>query len=104
MLSILEKNQEYSPRCTTNACLEDGAAEGGDDEDSDEKILLQGILLDGDQLSCSMARRAIADRINSKDNEQCLKGLVPVVEDWHSKLCLLTVSCASYACTHVVYV
>ena len=53
---------------------------------------LQGVLLGGDQLSCSMARHVIADRINSMNHVQGLKGLIPVMEDWHSKLCLLTVS------------
>lgn len=43
-------------------------------------------------MSCAMARRVIADRKNSRTDSQCLKGIIPVVEDWHSKLCFLTVS------------
>ena len=66
--------QEFSPRC-----------EG-------ENVEIQGILLGGDQLSTSMARRVIADRINSTNPLQALNGIVPVVEDWHAKLCFLTVS------------
>ena len=59
---------------------------------SGKDVYVQGILLGGDQLSTSMARRVIADRINSMNDKQCLKGIVPVVEDWHTKLCFLTVS------------
>jgi L1 cell adhesion molecule like protein len=76
MISILETLQELSPRC----------------HESDDNVYLQGVLLGGDQLSCSMARCVIADRKNSVNDTQCLNGIIPVVEDWHGKLCLLTVS------------
>ena len=88
--------------CTTITCTLDVSTSEATCDDIDSvvtgqegrsnNIMLQGILLGGDQFSCSMARRVIADRINSMNDVQCLKGSIPVVEDWHSKLCLLTVS------------
>ena len=74
----------------------DDSTSGGGDLEGSSNVKLQGVLLGGDQFSCSMARRVIADRINSTNDVQCLKGVIPVVEDWHSKLCLLTVS--NYNC------
>jgi hypothetical protein len=60
-----------------------------DSKESDDNAYLQGVC---DQLSCSMVRRIIADRKNSMNYTPCLNGIIPVVEVWHSKLCLLTVS------------
>ena len=77
MLSILKAMQEYCPQNTTN--------------DSQE-LKFHSLLLGGDQFSSSMARRVIADRKNSTNEEESLKGICPVNEDWHSKLCFLTVS------------
>ena len=62
--------------------------------------MIQGILLGGDQLSTVMARRVISERQNSMTQEQCLKGLVPVVEDWHAKLCFLVVRLYAYYTKH----
>ena len=88
--------KEYSyVTCTLDVSTSEATCDDGVvtcQEGHSNNIMLQGILLGGDQLSCSMARRVIADRINSMNDAQCLKGLIPVVEDWHSKLCLLTVS------------
>ena len=66
--------------------------EGDKDIDTlDDNYILQSMLLGGDQLSSSMARRVIASCVNSTNDIQSLKGLLPVVEDRHAKLCFLTV-------------
>lgn len=77
MISILEHCQQYSPQSPV-----------------DYDCLIR-ILLGGDQFSTAMARRVIADRSNSTNDVDSLKGLQPVVEDWHAELCLLTVSLVS---------
>lgn len=95
MLSILENLQQLSPSEDSG---ERDVGNVPDDvngtacPDEDENVKVQGILLGGDQLSSSMARRVIADRINSMNSIQSLKGVIPVTEDWHTKLCYLTVS------------
>lgn len=93
--------------CSVGSMEDDGEREidvgsreyHGESEDGDVdaygagvNVKVQGILLGGDQLSTSMARRVVSERINSMDSIQSLKGVVPVVEDWHAKLCYLTVS------------
>ena len=112
MLSILENLQKLSPRCSlkedimaednadsevcpSDTCAVDHVHDAHDHvhvHDDDVDVKVQGILLGGDQLSSSMARRVISDRINSMNSVQSLKGVVPVIEDWHTKLCFLTVS------------
>ena len=69
---------------------DDKAADSDDKADSD-KYTLHSILLGGDQLLSSIACHVIPDRMNSTDDIQPLKGLLPVVEDWHAKLCFLVV-------------
>ena len=56
------------------------------------EYICHSLLLGGDQLSTAMARRVKAQRRNSTSELESLGGLLPVCEDWHTKLCLLTVS------------
>ena len=83
MLLILERLQAFSPRKAS--CDNRSVCEGGNE------VNLQGLLLGGDQFSTAMARRVITDRKNSMNEEQRLCGVIPVNEDWHTKLCFLTV-------------
>ena len=50
------------------------------------------LLLGGDQLTVARVRGAQRIRSNSESASACLKGVVPVCEDWHSKQCLMGVS------------
>ena len=49
------------------------------------------ILLDGDQLT--VARICGCPRLlsNAHRGQECLEGLIPVVEDWHAKMCFMKV-------------
>lgn len=49
------------------------------------------LLFGGDQLTVARARGAIMIRENSEHAQGRLEGFVPVVEDWHAKVCLLEV-------------
>lgn len=80
LLSILKELQQLSP----HSSILHEHNETGD--------ILHSVLLGGDQLSSSMARRVTSGRVNSTDSIQSLKGVLPVCEDWHTKLCYLTVS------------
>ena len=99
MISILETLQEYVPRCKLEVDDEENVSGNESDKDIekddtlDDNYVLQSVLLGGDQLSSSMAHRVhvIADRVNSTNDIQSLKGMLPVVEDWHAKLCFLGV-------------
>ena len=50
------------------------------------------ILLGGDQLTCARVRGGQRIRENSCTGRARLEGLVPVIEDWHAKVCLMQVS------------
>ena len=50
------------------------------------------ILFGGDQLTVARARSAQQNVVNSDSDRKKLVGLIPVVEDWHTKLNLLSVS------------
>ena len=48
-------------------------------------------LFGGDQLTCVRARSANWLRCSHDSPEFALQGIVPVVEDWHARMCLLRV-------------
>ena len=56
------------------------------------KSSLNPILFGGDQLTASRARSAKKAKLNSVKSVTRFDGLVPVAEDWHTKLNFLTVS------------
>ena len=49
------------------------------------------ILIGGDQMTCARVRGAQGIRENSMSGRTRLEGLVPVIEDWHAKVCLMQV-------------
>lgn len=57
-----------------------------------EKSSISPVLFGGDQLTASRARSAKKAKINSTTSSKRMDGLVPVAEDWHTKLTLLSVS------------
>ena len=65
-------------------------------EDSSETISVQAdffhnILLGGDQLTCARVRGSQRIRENSTNGSARLEGVVPVIEDWHARVCYLQV-------------
>lgn len=51
------------------------------------------ILLGGDQLTASRARGSQRIRRNSRTPRGRIEGFCPIVEDWHAKGILMTLSC-----------
>ena len=49
-------------------------------------------LFGGDQLTAARARGAITAMSNATTTAKRLKGLIPVIEDWHAQVSLLDVS------------
>ena len=58
----------------------------GDEVISISKTKLHPILLGGDQLTASRARGAKKAKVNSFESESRLDGLIPMAEDWHTRL------------------
>ena len=54
------------------------------------------IFVGSDQLTAARARGAQKAKVNALTPTGRLEGLVPVVEDWHTKVTLLTVGCNQY--------
>lgn len=57
------------------------------------KASVHPIFLAGDQVTANRARNAIKAKANEDKPALRLEGLVPVAEDWHTKLNFLGVSC-----------
>ena len=55
------------------------------------------ILVGSDQLTAARARGAQKANVNSLTPSSKLEGLVPMVEDWHTKVTLLTVGYSYYS-------
>jgi len=57
-----------------------------------EQAKMRQILFGGDQLTVARAKCAIKGKMNSQTPEKSLVGIVPVIEDWHTKANFLGVS------------
>lgn len=92
MCEIMDKLHEYVP---AQQVVESFDVFGDSDPiEADEHIYHQ-ILLGGDQLTVARARGSAAVRVDHMTHvcsrRDRLEGLLPVVEDWHAKQCLLKV-------------
>ena len=54
------------------------------------------ILVGGDQMTAARTRAALSSRSNAETPSNRLDGLIPVVEDWHTKANFLGVSITLY--------
>ena len=88
MLVIMEQLQDYVP--STTSCTKQVLPDSGR-EVQVVKDNFHPVLFGGDQLTVARARGTQRIRTNSDREKDGLKGLVPVCEDWHAKLCLLQV-------------
>ena len=88
MCQILDKLQSYCPMKPTSKELHlpDGTQEVV------ETVELLDILMGGDQLTCARARTSKWLRSSHDNPQYALKGVTPVVEDWHARMCLLKAS------------
>lgn len=57
-----------------------------------EEVIMHPILFGGDQLTAQRARAAKLSMAGESTSKERLEGLVPVIEDWHTKQALLVVS------------
>lgn len=84
MIEIMESLHKYVPSKTSRQ----GMIE-----------LLDSCLFGGDQLTCARARGAKRHWQDSETAVEWLSGLEPVVEDWHTKMCLYEVRRKASRCT-----
>lgn len=88
MISILETLHKYVPTLTTTERIDVSDSETLEVPVDKFHYLLFG----GDFLTAKRARGGQNIRSNSERGKDRLEGLMPVVEDWHGKVCLLIVS------------
>ena len=67
MIEIMEEIQKFVPA-------------------TQQMVSLPIVVLGSDQLTCEQARNSERHRKGSATTEECLEGLVPTVEDWHTKM------------------
>ena len=92
MISIMETLHKYVPTQTTMERIDVPNSESFEVPLDRFHYLLFG----GDLLTAKRARGGQNIRCNSERGKDRLEGLIPVVEDWHGKVCLLTVrTCTS---------
>ena len=82
MIEIMDKVQQYLPHTTDKYTTVDGVPKAD---------ILEKCLFGGDQLTCARARSAKRHHQDSATPLEKLDGLEPVVEDWHTKMCLFEV-------------
>ena len=88
MCSILNELHNYVPteKVTLNLTLPTGNSRPLDSE------VFHRILLGGDQLTAARARSSCMARADHGSSRKRLCGVLPVIEDWHAKMCYLKVS------------
>lgn len=84
--------QQYVPRETSEVQITDPAT-------NDNLTLAMDkfhyILFGGDQLTVERASGSKKERSNESRGVERLEGLIPVIEDWHAKVCFLKVNVSS---------
>ena len=88
MCQILDNLHIYCPKVPS---VEEHLLPDGESYTFNSVAILD-ILFGGDQMTCVRARTAKLLRSSHDNPENALHGIVPVVEDWHARMCLLRVS------------
>lgn len=86
MIEILKELHKYVPTIT-----EEVEVELGSEHMMVKEVNVHPILFGGDQLTTARARAAQLSMAGEKTAADRLEGLVPVIEDWHTKQALLVV-------------
>ena len=89
MVQILSHMHQYVPVIEQS---EDYYIPSIDETVQVRKASLHPILMGGDQLTAARARGAKKAKVNDDSPTSRLDGLVPVAEDWHTKVLLLKVN------------
>ena len=98
MIDIVDHVQRYIP---SQQYTKEEQIPDTQETTSVKHVAFHPILFGGDQLTAKRARGSQKVRSNSSNEEDRLQGVVPTVEDWHTKACLLEVRYSSeYVCRH----
>ena len=98
MCQILEKAHDYLPSQSIEV---PHTLPNGDQFHYKDKVYHR-TLFGGDQLTVARARSAQCIRANEETAKDRLEGLIPVVEDWHTRVVLLKVYCLLIQTPHII--
>lgn len=90
MVDILQELQKFVP---SKSETKDVQVPNTNEVRSLSEIAFHRLLFGGDQLTAKRARGGVRIRNNSTNSADRLEGLLPVSEDWHTKVVFLEVSC-----------
>ena len=93
MTDILRHLQSYVPCKTMETVLDMEPF-----SQTDYQVL--PTLVGGDQLSVARARGCILIQNNCENRYDRLSGLLPVIEDWHAKVCFMQVKIDTVTCMY----
>ena len=88
MVDIMTHLQQYVP---TQSTVSDVSDPKNDEEFQVTLDKFHYILFGGDQLTVERAMGAKKERNNENRGVDRLEVMIPVIEDWHTKVCLLKV-------------
>ena len=89
IVDILDELQKYAP---SESHTREVPIPNTTEVKSLKEIAFHRLLFGGDQLTAKRARAGIRIRNNSMNSADRLEGLLPVAEDWHTKVVFLEVS------------
>ena len=98
MVAILKHLHQYVPYVTYS---ETKSMSSGEKEEL-VKAKFHRVLVGGNQLTAARARHLIKAKVNSQTPIKQLKGIIPVVEDWHTKANFLGVRYNYYDTTTLI--
>ena len=90
MVDILQELQKFVP---SKSETKDVQVPDTNEVRSLSEIAFHRLLFGGDQLTAKRARDGVRIQNNSTNSADRLEGLLPVFEDWHTKVVFLEVSC-----------
>ena len=88
MCKSMDKLHEYVP---TELVVVERTLESGEVKRMENYAMCK-TLIGGDQLTVARVRGSAAARVDHQNKRDQLEDFVPVIEDWHAKQCLLTLS------------
>ena len=91
MMKILEHFQGYSPSKDMERHFTVPGKTGPEGTITIKDKQYAMTLVGGDQLTVARMRGAQRIRGNSENSEERFDGVLPVVEDWHAKMCFMEV-------------
>ena len=92
MVDILDELHKYVPETTTMQTI-DVCTEGGGTRAVDVHVhSFSHIPFGGDQLTVARIRGSQRVQFNSENGDERLEGFIPVIEDWHTKMCFMEVN------------